>query len=41
MKIFDRFTPTLTRPAPWGYALAPTDTSAINLARSPGLQLMR
>jgi hypothetical protein len=41
MKIFDRFTPTLTRPAPWGYAIAPTDTSAINLARSHGLQLMR
>lgn len=41
MKIFDRFTPTLTRPAPWGYALAPTDTAAINLARLHGLQLMR
>jgi hypothetical protein len=41
MKIFDRFTPTLTRPAPWGYAIAPTDTSAINLARLHGLQLMQ
>jgi hypothetical protein len=41
MKIFNRFTPTLTRPAPWGYALAPTDTSAINLARLHGLQLLR
>ena len=41
MKIFDRFTPTVTRPAPWGYAIAPSDTAAINLARLHGFQLMR
>ena len=41
MQIFDRFTPTLTRPAPWGYAIAATDTSAINLARLHGFELSR
>lgn len=37
MKIFDRFAPTLTRPAPWGYAIAPTDTSALSIVRQHGL----
>jgi len=41
MKIFDRFTPTLTRPAPWGYAIAATDTAAFNLARLHGLEISR
>jgi hypothetical protein len=41
MQIFDRFTPTLTRPAPWGYAIAPTDTAALYLARLHGLQIAR
>jgi hypothetical protein len=41
MQIFDRFTPTLTRPAPWGYAIAPTDTAALNLARAHGLEVSR
>ena len=41
MQIFDRFTPTLTRPAPWGYAIAPTDTTAINLARLHGFEMSR
>ena len=41
MQIFDRFTPTLTRPAPWGYAIAATDTTAINLARWHGLDVSR
>jgi hypothetical protein len=41
MRIFDRFTPTLTRPAPWGYAIAPADTSAITLARLHGLEVSR
>jgi hypothetical protein len=41
MKIFDRFSPTLTRPAPWGYAMAPSDTAAINLARRHGLEVAR
>ncbi len=39
MKIFDRFAPTLTRPAPWGYAIAATDTTAISLARLHGLEM--
>jgi hypothetical protein len=41
MQIFDRFTPTLTRPAPWGYAIAPTDTAALSLARAHGLEVSR
>ena len=41
MQIFDRFTPTLTRPAPWGYAIAPTDTSAFQLARLHGFDISR
>ena len=41
MQIFDRFTPTLTRPAPWGYAIAATDTGAFNLARLHGLEISR
>jgi hypothetical protein len=41
MQIFDRFTPTLTRPAPWGYAIAPTDSAAFNLARLHGLEIFR
>jgi hypothetical protein len=41
MKIFDRFTPTLTRPAPWGYAIAASDTSALNLIRMHGLEVSR
>jgi hypothetical protein len=41
MQIFDRFTPTVTRPAPWGYAIAATDTAAINLVRLHGLEVSR
>lgn len=41
MQIFDRFTPTLTRPAPWGYAIAATDSAAFNLARLHGLEISR
>lgn len=41
MQVFDRFTPTLTRPAPWGYAIAPTDTAAFQLASLHGLQVSR
>lgn len=41
MRIFDRFAPTLTRPAPWGYALAASDTAAIGLARLHGLEMAR
>ena len=41
MQIFDRFTPTLTRPAPWGYAIAPGDTTAFQLARLHGLEISR
>lgn len=41
MRIFDRFTPTLTRPAPWGYAIAASDTAAINLARLHGIEMSR
>ncbi len=39
--IYDRFTPTVTRPAPWGYALAPGDTSAVNLLRLHGIAVER
>lgn len=41
MQIFDRFTPTLTRPAPWGYAIAASDTTALNLVRQHGIQVSR
>ncbi len=41
MQIFDRFTPTVTRPAPWGYALAASDTAALNLVRRHGLEVSR
>jgi hypothetical protein len=41
MQIFDRFTPTRTRPAPWGYAIAPADTAALNLVRRHGLEVSR
>ena len=41
MQVFDRFTPTLTRPAPWGYAIAATDTAAFNLARLHGFEISR
>jgi len=41
MQIHDRFTPTVTRPAPWGYAIAATDTAAFNLARLHGLEIFR
>lgn len=41
MQIFDRFTPTRTRPAPWGYAIAATDTTALNLVRLHGLEVSR
>lgn len=41
MKIFDRFTPTVTRPAPWGYAIAAGDTGAVNLVRLHGIEVMR
>ena len=41
MQMFVRFTPTLTRPAPWGYAIAPGDTAALSLARLHGLEVSR
>jgi hypothetical protein len=41
MQMITRFTPTTTRPAPWGYAIAATDTAAVNLARLHGLELSR
>lgn len=41
MKVFDRFTPTVTRPAPWGYALAPGDTAAMRLLRLHGIEVRR
>ena len=41
MQMITRFTPTLTRPAPWGYAIAATDTAALNLARLHGLEVSR
>jgi len=41
MQLITRFTPTLTRPAPWGYAIAASDTAAINLARLHGMEMSR
>ena len=41
MQMYTRFTPTLTRPAPWGYAIAPGDTSALMIARLHGLEVSR
>ena len=41
MQIYDRFVPTLTRPAPWGYAIAPSDSTAFQLARLHGLEISR
>jgi len=41
MKIFDRFTPTVTRPAPWGFAIASGDTAAVNLVRLHGIAVWR
>jgi len=41
MQMITRFTPTLTRPAPWGYAIAATDTAALNLVRLHGLEVSR
>ena len=41
MQIFDRFTPTVTRPLPWGWAIAPGDTSALDLVRQHGVVVER
>jgi hypothetical protein len=41
MRVFDRFTPTVTRPAPWGYALAAGDTAAVRLLRLHGIEVRR
>lgn len=41
MQMFVRFTPTVTRQAPWGYAIAATDTAALSLARLHGLEVAR
>ena len=41
MQMYTRFTPTLTRPAPWGYAIAPGDTAAFHLARLHGFEISR
>jgi hypothetical protein len=35
--IHDRFAPTVNRPLPWGYAIAPGDTSALRLVRLHGI----
>lgn len=41
MKVFDRFTPTVRRSAPWGYAIAAGDTSAVSLVRMHGIEVRR
>jgi hypothetical protein len=41
MQMYTRFTPTLTRPAPWGYAIAPGDSAAFQLARLHGFEISR
>ncbi|HSA57921.1 MAG TPA: M14 family metallopeptidase [Gemmatimonadaceae bacterium] len=41
MQVFDRFTPTLTRPLPWGWAIAAGDTSALQLVRQHGVVVER
>lgn len=39
MAMYDRFDATVTRPAPWGYAIAPADSSAVALLRLHGIQV--
>lgn len=41
MKIYDRFVPLLSRPAPWAYSLAPEDTAGVELLRSHGIVVER
>lgn len=41
MPLVDRFVPTLTRPVPWGYAVAAGDTGALRLLRAHGVALER
>jgi hypothetical protein len=41
MQVYDRFTPTITRPMPWGWAIAAGDTSAVNLVRQHGVVVER
>jgi zinc carboxypeptidase len=41
MQMITRFVPTLTRPAPWGYAIAAGDTAVVSLARLHGLEMSR
>ncbi len=41
MKVYDRFIPVVSRPAPWGYALAPGDTTAVKLLRLHGIEVRR
>jgi hypothetical protein len=41
MPIVDRFVPSVVRPAPYGYAVAATDTGALRLLRAHGVALQR
>ena len=41
MPVYDRFTPTLGRPLPYAYAIAPGQEAAIRLLRTHGLVLER
>ncbi|MCC6316852.1 MAG: M14 family metallopeptidase [Gemmatimonadaceae bacterium] len=41
MPIFDRFTPTIARPAPWGFAIPATDTAVIDLLARHGVEMHR
>jgi hypothetical protein len=41
MAVHDRFTATRTRPAPWGYALAATDTAVLRLLALHGVVTWR
>ena len=41
MPVYDRFVPTRTRRAPWGYAVDAADTAVVNLLDRHGLRLYR
>jgi len=41
MPVHDRFDPVLTRPVPFGYAVAASDTGALRLLRAHGIPLQR
>lgn len=41
MPVYDRFEPVVSRPVPYGYAVAAADTGALRLLRAHGIELRR